>query len=57
MFHFHLIYSCQLWGPNNTILRKLELLQNKDLRIINLKNNEYKVNDVIQLKLQTILIY
>ena len=46
MFHFHLIYSCQLWDPNNTILRKLELLQNKDLRIINLQNNEYKVNEI-----------
>ena len=46
MFHSHLIYSCQIWGQNNTILRKLEPLQNKALRIINLKNNEYNVNEL-----------
>ena len=46
MFHSHLIYSCQIWGQNNTILRKLEPLQNKALRIINFKNNEYNVNEL-----------
>ena len=46
MFQFHLIYSCQIWGQNNTILRKLEPLQNKALRIINFKNNEYTVNEL-----------
>ena len=46
MFHFHVIYSCQIWGQNNTILRKLEPLQNKALRIINFKNNEYNVNEL-----------
>ena len=40
MFHSHLIYSCQIWGQNNTILRKLEPLQSKALRVINFKNNE-----------------
>ena len=39
MFHSHLIYSNQILGQNNTILRSLEPLQNKTLRIINLKNN------------------
>ena len=38
MFHSHLIYSCQIWVQNNIILRKLELPQNKALRIINFKN-------------------
>ena len=38
IFHSHLIYSCQIWVQNNTILRKLELPQNKALRIINFKN-------------------
>ena len=38
IFHSHLIYSCQIRGQNNTILRKLEPLQNKALRIINFKN-------------------
>ena len=46
MFHAHLIYSCQIWGQNNTILRKLEPLQNKALRIKNFKNNEYNVNEL-----------
>ena len=46
MFHSHLIYSCQIWGQNNTILRKLEPLQNKALRIINFKNNEYNVSEL-----------
>ena len=46
MFHSHLIYSCQIWGHNNTILRKLEPLQNQALRIINFKNNEYNVNEL-----------
>ena len=45
MFHSHLIYSCQIWSQNNTILRKLEPLQNKAMRIINFKNNEYNVNE------------
>ena len=46
MFHSHLIYCCQIWGQNNTILRKLEPIQNKTLRIINFKNNEYNVNEL-----------
>ena len=45
MFHSHQIYSSQIWGQNNTILRKLEPLQNKALRIINFKNNECNVNE------------
>ena len=40
------MYSCQIWDQNNTILRKLETLQNKALRIINFKNNEYNVNEL-----------
>ena len=46
MLHSHLIYSCQIWGQNNTILRKLEPLQNKALRIKNFKNNECNVNEL-----------
>ena len=46
MFHSHVIYSCQIWAQNNTILRKLEPLQNKAMRIINFKNNEYNVNEL-----------
>ena len=44
MFHSHLIYSSQIWVQNNTILRKLEPLQNKALRIK--KNNECNVNEL-----------
>ena len=46
MFHSHLICSCQIWDQNNTILRNLEPLQNRALRIINFKNNEYNVNEL-----------
>ena len=46
MFHSHLIYSCQIWSRNNTILRKSEPLQNKAMRIINFENNEYNVNEL-----------
>ena len=47
VFHSHLIYSCQVLSQNNTILRKLEPLQNKALRIIlyTIKNNENNVNE------------
>ena len=45
MFHYHLIYFCQISRQNNTILRKLEPLQNKEMSIINFKNNEYNVNE------------
>ena len=44
MFHSHQIYSFQKRAQNNTILRKLEPLQNKTLRIINFKNNDCSVN-------------
>ena len=33
-------------GSKYTILRKLEPLQNKAMRIINFKNNEYNVNEL-----------
>ena len=46
ILHSHLIYSCQIRGQNNTVLRKLKPLQNKALRIINFKNNEYNVNEL-----------
>ena len=46
MFHSHLIYSSQIWGQNNMILRKLQPLQNKALKIINFRNNEYNVSDL-----------
>ena len=46
MSHSHLIYSSQIWGQNNTILRKLEPLQNKALRITNFKNNECSANEL-----------
>ena len=45
MFHSHLIYTCQILGQNNTIFRKLEPLQNKALRIINFRNNEYNISE------------
>ena len=55
MFHSHQIYSFQKRAQNNTILRKLEPLQNKTLRIINFKNNDcsvielYKSNKILKI--------
>ena len=40
------IVKLKLLYENNTILRKLESLQSKALRIINFKNNEYNVNEL-----------
>ena len=40
------IAKLKLLYENNTILRKLESLQSKALRIINFKNNEYNVNEL-----------
>ena len=59
MFHSHLIYFCQIWGQNNTILRKLEPLQNKDLRIIKIMNTmSMSYTKLLKLlKWQTILNY
>ena len=41
IFHSHLIYSCQIWGQNQSILNKIQPLQDKALRIINFKPDNF----------------
>ena len=37
----HLMYFCQMWRHNETIVRKILQLQNKAMRITNFKPNDY----------------
>ena len=44
-FNSHLIYACQILGQDPIYLRKLSIPQNKAIRIINVKNYDYPVNE------------
>ena len=44
IFNSHLIYACQVWGQNENFLKKLSSLQNKAIRIINFKQQDFPVN-------------
>ena len=46
LFNSHLIYACQVWGQDPLYLRRLSILQNKALRIINFKVYDYPTNDL-----------
>ena len=46
LFSSHLIYACQVWGQDPLYLRRLSILQNKALRIINFKAYDYPTNDL-----------
>ena len=41
IFHSHLIYACQIWGQSQSILNKIQPLQDKALRIINFKPDNF----------------
>ena len=41
IFHSRLIYTCQIWGQNQSILNKIQPLQYKALRIINFKPDNF----------------
>ena len=41
IFHSHLIYACQIWDQNQSILNKIQPLQDKALRIINFKPDNF----------------
>ena len=43
IFHSHLIYACQIWGQNQSILNKIQPLQDKALRIINFKPDNFDI--------------
>ena len=46
IFNSHLIYACQVWGQNENCLKKLSSLQNKAIRIINVKQQDFPVNEL-----------
>ena len=46
IFSSILTYGSQIWGQHNRIVKKLQIIQNKALRIINFKPNQYPVNSL-----------
>lgn len=46
IFHSHLIYACQIWGQSQAMLNKVQPLQDKALRIINFKPDNYEVAEL-----------
>ena len=46
IFNSYLIYACQVWGQNEKWkMKKLSSLQNKAIRIINFKQQDFPVNE------------
>ena len=46
IFNSHLIYACQVWGQNENCQKKLFSLQNKAIRIINFKQQDFPINEL-----------
>ena len=46
IFNSHVIYACQVWGQNENCLKKLSSLQNKAIKIINFKQEDFPVNEL-----------
>ena len=47
IFNSHLIYACQeVWVQNENCLKKLSSIQNKAIRIINFKQQDFPVNEL-----------
>ena len=46
IFSSHVIYACQVWGQNENCLKKLSSLQNKAIRIINFKQQDFPINEL-----------
>ena len=46
IFNSHLIYACQVLGQNENCLKKLSSLQNKAIKIINFKQQDFPVNEL-----------
>ena len=46
IFHSHVIYACQIWGQNPNMLNKIQPLQDKAVRIINFKPDNYNVGEL-----------
>ena len=53
IFSSILMYNCQIWGQSNGIVNKLQILQNKALRVINFK--PYRSSSTILFKNNEIL--
>ena len=46
IFHSHFIYPCQIWGQNINALNKIQALQDKAVRVINFRANNYDVGEL-----------
>ena len=46
IFNSQLINACQVWGQNENCLKKLSTLQNKAIRIIKFKQQDFPVNEL-----------
>ena len=62
IFHSNMKYACQIWGQNfNTLLRDIEKLQNKAIKIINFKTGSLHLNDLFNelkiLKLKDLITF
>ena len=62
IFDSNMRYGCQIWGQNfNTLLRDIEKLQNKAIKIINFKTGSLHLNDLFNelkiLKLKELITF
>ena len=46
IFNSHLIYTCQIWGQNESTIKQLSELQDKAIRIINFKDKNHPANEL-----------
>ena len=48
LFNSHLIYTCQIWGQREDLINKISAIQDKAIRIINLKPKNYPAGKLYQ---------
>ena len=47
IFNSYLIYACQMWGQNENCLKKLSSLQNKAIRTIDFKQQDFQCQSAL----------
>ena len=63
LFNSHLIYTCQIWDQHEDLINKISAIQDKAIRIINLKPKNYPAaklyqwNKILKLRDYIRLIY
>ena len=49
-FNSHMIYGCQIWGQHKTnLVKRVMKLQEKAIRLINFKNNNAQVSNLLHI--------